>query len=85
MSTFHMGISVPGLLRKDGRELRRLLPMFKHDDGTPYCSVQSLRDELIDELSKGHEVLPMSKECVGFDYKTGCPGHEVPDVAEAQP
>ncbi|HVZ89577.1 MAG TPA: DUF3310 domain-containing protein [Polyangia bacterium] len=36
---------------------------------------------LMDRLAEGKRVLPMDKDCVGFDYQTGCPGHE--DEAEA--
>lgn len=45
---------------------------------------------LMDELAKGHEVIPMNGKCgnpckqscacVGFDYAGGgCPGYEVPE------
>lgn len=47
-------------------------------------------DALMDELAKGHEVIPMNEgcgnpcrnscSCPGFDYKDGgCPGYEVPE------
>lgn len=40
------------------------------------------RDEifswLCDELAKGRRVLPFGKPCEGFDYQTGCPGHDGP-------
>lgn len=28
------------------------------------------------ELLKGHMLLPLDEDCEGFDFKTGCPGHE---------
>jgi len=44
-------------------------------DGTKFASVEEFKNSLYDELAKGHEVIPMG-ECEGFDYKTGCPGHD---------
>jgi hypothetical protein len=34
-----------------------------------------VRAIFLDELNKGHRVYPMTSECEGFDYETGCPGH----------
>jgi hypothetical protein len=34
------------------------------------------------ECGFGRRVLPMSDECEGFDYQTGCPGHEYDDGEE---
>jgi hypothetical protein len=33
----------------------------------------------MDELVRGHEVIPCGEPCKGFDYKKGCPGHESTD------
>ena len=30
-------------------------------------------------LHEGMKVLPIGKECEGFSYQTGCPGHEIED------
>jgi hypothetical protein len=46
------------------------------EDGTRYTSVHEFRNALMDELSQGHEVIPMGDACEGFDYRSGCPGHE---------
>ena len=42
------------------------------------------RDELLGELRLlgAKDVVPMG-ECEGFDWKTGCPGHEDPEPKEA--
>jgi hypothetical protein len=53
-----------------------MLKSIKKSDGTRYSSVAEFREALMDELSRGHEVLPTTAECVGFNYKTGCPGHD---------
>jgi hypothetical protein len=70
-----MGISVRGMLNWPDSETKRMLSSIKKSDGTPYRDVREFREELMDELSKGHEVLPMSKDCADWDFKTGCPGH----------
>lgn len=64
------------MLSWDRRHTKRMLRLLSKDDGTPYRSVEEFRDALMDELAQGHEVIPMSKECEGFNYKTGCPGHK---------
>lgn len=74
--TIHMCISVRGMLNWDRGYAKRMLSSITKENGTPYRTVDELRSALMDELSKGHEVLPLVKDCEGFDYKTGCPGHE---------
>jgi len=69
--TFHMSLSVRGAL---GWPKRMLREMFRTDDGHPLTPDEA-RDELMSHLSEGHEVLPMGS-CEGFDFRTGCPGHE---------
>ncbi|MBL8968252.1 MAG: hypothetical protein JNG85_14695 [Spirochaetaceae bacterium] len=82
MSRFHMCMSVRGILSRSNRELKRMLPMFTRDDGSHYATTDQLRDALLDEIAKGHEVLPMGK-CDNFDWKDGCKGHEEPAEVEA--
>lgn len=55
--------------------LRQFEGLFKKDDGT-LMTAREARAALLDELSKGHEVIPIG-ECDNFDYKTGCRGHEM--------
>ena len=76
--TIHMCISVRGMLKWGTTETRRNLRNIKKNDGTLFASVDEFRESLIDELAKGHEVLPLGPACEGFDYKTGCPGHGEP-------
>lgn len=38
---------------------------------------REVKAAFIDELLKGHELIPFGDPCEGFDYKTGCPGHEI--------
>lgn len=72
--TIHMCISVRGMLNWDRREAKRNLKWITRDDGTRFSSIEEFKNSLIDEISKGREVLPLS-ECDNFDYKTGCRGH----------
>lgn len=73
--TVHMSLSVRGALTNMTR--RELGALFKHDDGRK-MSADEAKDALMDELAKGHEVIPFGGPCEGFDYAgRGCPGHEV--------
>ena len=67
----HGCIDVRGLLLKKDRDLRGWLT---NDDGRE-LSPQEARLALMDELLKGHEVIPVGDPCEGFNFKTGCPGH----------
>lgn len=73
--TFHLCVSVRGMLNWDKAYARRMLPTITKADGTRFASIGEFRNSLMDELANGHEVLPTGP-CEGFDYKTGCPGHE---------
>lgn len=78
----HMCLSVRGALRNWNKLM--LKNMFLHDDGRK-CSAEEATDILLDELSKGHDVIPLSaKPCEGFDYKKGCPGHPVEEEKEEE-
>ena len=78
MSTvIHMSLDIAGVMR-DPDTLRILAKSATRDDGKPFENVTQLKQALQMELDKGRRVLPMSDECEGFDYQTGCPGHEVP-------
>lgn len=76
MTTLHMCISVRGMLAWNTTETKRNLKSITKSDGTRYTSIHEFRNALMDELSQGHEVIPMGDACEGFDYKKGCPGHE---------
>lgn len=73
-----MCISVRGMLGWDRRETLRNLKWITKKDGKSFASVEDFRNSLMDELANGHEVLPLTNPpCEGFDFKHGCPGHEV--------
>lgn len=57
---------------------------FCHNDGRPMAPSEA-KAALLDELSKGHEFIPCGPPCAGFDPKLGCPGHDEPDEAVAEP
>jgi hypothetical protein len=71
-----MCVSVRGMLHWSPAETKRNLRSITKSDGTRFASVAEFRAELMDELVRGHEVIPMGESCEGFDYKKGCPGHE---------
>lgn len=71
----HMCISVRGALRNwKPREWRNCCT----DPETGLTlTPDEVHDALLDELAKGHEVIPFGEACEGFDYSgKGCPGHE---------
>lgn len=74
--TIHMCVSVRGMLNWSRVDAKRNMKSITKSDGTRYASFDELKNELYDELAKGHEVLPLGEPCEGFDYKKGCPGHE---------
>jgi hypothetical protein len=74
--TIHMCVSVRGMLNWTAAETKRNLCSITKSDGSRYASVGEFKNELLDEISRGHEVIPIGEACEGFDYKTGCPGHE---------
>jgi hypothetical protein len=68
----HLCLDVRGaLLNWSDREFKGV---FKHDDGR-VMSPREAKLALMDEIAKGHKVIPCGP-CEGFDYQTGCPGHE---------
>lgn len=84
-----MCMSVRGAIRNLNRQSSRTSG-FQHLDGRPMTRDEAI-DALMDELSKGHEVMPMNSKCdkpcknselcAGFDYGKdgGCPGYPVED------
>ena len=71
----HMALDVRGFLStaKFPRDYTR---MFKHDDGRS-MTPEEAREQLFDELTRGHEMIPYGS-CDNFDYSAGggCRGHE---------
>lgn len=71
----HMCISVRGLLHKHTDDFRRICESVTNDGKS--VTPHEYREYLMDQLAAGREVLPFGEPCEGFDYKTGCPGHDV--------
>lgn len=57
------------------RNVRDLVGSVKNDQGRK-LNRDEIFEWLCDELAKGRAVIPFGKPCEGFDYQTGCPGHE---------
>lgn len=75
MKMFHVCQSVTGPLRNwDKRDWKKATKWFTKPDGSTFTA-NELKDAFLEELAKGHEVIPIGK-CDNFDYKTGCCGHE---------
>ncbi len=73
MKIIHMCLDVRGaLMNWSDREMRGV---FKDDDGR-VLSVREAKDFLMDEIAKGHRVIPIG-DCDAFDFETGCPGHPI--------
>jgi hypothetical protein len=82
-TTYYLCLSIRGALRNMSK--RQKAGMFKHPTGRP-MTADEVDDALMDELVKGHEVIPTNKKCgapcsyascTGFHYGPdgGCPGH----------
>jgi hypothetical protein len=72
---FHLSMSIRGRLM-NWRD-RDNVGLFKDDSGLSMTPAAA-KAELLDLLSKGHELIPMGP-CDAFDKVTGCPGHLVAD------
>jgi hypothetical protein len=72
---YHAHFDVKGLLSKGKAEMKKMAKSAKNPDGTYGMTGDQLRDTLMNELLKGHELIPFG-ECDNFDYKDkGCMGH----------
>ena len=49
------------------------------DDSGRVMTPREVQAGFLDLLSKGVELIPIGGPCEGFDPKTGCPGHAVPE------
>ena len=65
----HSGLDVRGALKWPKGKLKG---MFTHESGRSTTANES-RDILLDELAKGHELLPLGP-CDNWDYQSGCQG-----------
>lgn len=71
--TVHMCVNINGLLKRDDELLGKLFT----DNGVNRPGSE-VREWLKLQLTEGKRVLPMG-DCEGFDFQTGCPGHEIPE------
>jgi hypothetical protein len=69
---YHLCLDVRGALHNWTD--RQFKGVFKHDDGRP-MSPREAKNALMDEIAKGHKVIPTC-ECDNFSYQTGCGGHD---------
>lgn len=70
--TYHVCLGIRDALNRPKTYLKG---MFRDNDTGLLLTPDQARDYLMDQLSEGREVLPCSKDCDNFDYKTGCMGH----------
>lgn len=73
MAIFHVHLDVRSFLLKNFEDFNEHIRLFSDEIGKP-VSVAEAKNFLLEELSKGHEVIPIG-ECSNFDYKKGCLGH----------
>lgn len=79
MKLTHLCVDIRGILNHT-RYPSGYRDMLKRDDGTTMPPHEA-RNTLYDELAKGRKVL-QTGPCEGFDYQTGCPGHEQDEAAQ---
>ena len=61
---------------------RELAGLLRHDDGRRMTADEA-RDVLLDEIAKGHKVIPCGT-CDNFDYQDGCMGHPSKKMESAE-
>jgi hypothetical protein len=67
-----MCLSVRGALNGGKQKLKSWVNCITVD-GKTLATVDEVREFLYDQLSQGHEVIPLA-DCDNFDYKNGCLG-----------
>ena len=72
---FHLCLDVRGALHN--WTAREFMGVFEDDNGK-VLNVREAKEFLMDEIAKGHAVIPCAP-CDNFNYQTGCQGHEVPE------
>jgi hypothetical protein len=72
----HMCINVRGAIRNFRR--REWKNCCTDSETGRTLTPDEVYEGFLDELAKGHAVIPFGKACEGFDYSGGgCPGHAV--------
>lgn len=46
------------------------------------CTVDEIKNEFWKLHAEGKRVIPFGEPCEGFNYQTGCPGHNIQETAE---
>lgn len=70
MSIHHICQSVDGALANyTARD-------WKHLAKNNNCSVLAVKKWFKKQQEEGKRVIPFGEKCEGFNYETGCPGHE---------
>lgn len=83
IETVHLSQSITGpLLNWTSSDWQNATKWITKKDGSAY-SARELKMLFIQELSKGHEVIPMG-DCDNFDYKRGCLGHTAKSAGTAE-
>lgn len=80
MKTIHFCQSVRGALR-NWKKQSDVKGIYDTKTGRQ-STLKEVKEFLMDELAKGHEVIPIGDPCEGFDYKNGCPGHPKEEQGE---
>lgn len=74
MKTIHMCLDIEGFLWQAKQEPALAENLFKD------CNSADAIKILEENLAIGRKVLPIGEKCEGFDYRTGCPGHQVKEI-----
>lgn len=69
---YHVSLDIRDAIKRTDKWLKG---MFRSNETGELLTPDQARDYLMDQLSEGKDVLPCSKDCDNFDYKTGCLGH----------
>ena len=81
-TSYCLCISIKGALRN--WNARQWVGVATDTDTGRVLTPQEFKEHLLDELAKGHKVVPCGP-CDNFDYEHGCMGHPIPDeLPEAQ-
>lgn len=74
MKSFHLGQSVSGAL--DNWNPRNWRDCVTDTETGKTMTPKQVKKKFEEYQAKGIEMIPFG-ECPTFDYKTGCPGHEI--------
>ncbi len=73
--SFHMCINVRDQICRTDKNLKAIWKSSLKVDGRTLETGNEIKNFFMNELAKGHEVIPGGK-CDNFDYKKGCQGHK---------